>query len=65
MPNMPAGKPAGERCANLDEDNRCILFGQLQRPGFCIGLQASAEMCGDRREAALAWLSDLEVHTRP
>lgn len=65
MPNMPAGKPAGVRCANLDGDNRCTVFGRPERPAFCAGLQASVEMCGENREAAMAWLSDLEVHTRP
>jgi Fe-S-cluster containining protein len=65
MPNMPAGKHAGVRCVNLDGDNRCALFGQPQRPGFCKGLQPSQEMCGDNREEALAWLGDLEVRTRP
>lgn len=65
MPNMPAGKPAGARCANLSEDQRCILFGQPQRPGFCAGLQASAEMCGAHRNQALAWLTGLEQATKP
>jgi hypothetical protein len=62
---MPLGKPAGVRCVNLDENNRCQVFGRPERPSFCIGLQPSEEMCGDSREAALTWLADLEKHTRP
>lgn len=65
LPGMPQGKPAGLRCANLDGENRCVLFGRPERPGFCLGLQPSSEMCGEGREAALAWLADLETLTRP
>jgi hypothetical protein len=62
---MPAGKPAGIPCVQLDEQLRCKLFGLSQRPACCSGLQASAEMCGDNREQALHWLSELELQTRP
>lgn len=54
------GKPAGVRCAHLDEAHLCRIFGQPQRPACCSGLQPSAEMCGDSREYAIAWLSELE-----
>src|SRR5687767_14313051 len=27
IPGMPQGKPAGVRCVQLTEDNRCRLFG--------------------------------------
>lgn len=56
-------KPAGVPCPHLDGALRCTLFGQPQRPACCSGLQPSAEMCGDTREAALAWLTDLETRT--
>jgi hypothetical protein len=62
---MPHGKPAGVRCVQLDADARCLIFGQPQRPACCSGLQATAEMCGDSPEQALAWLSALEVATHP
>jgi hypothetical protein len=62
---MPQGKPAGAPCVQLDEELRCKVFGQPQRPAFCAGLQPSAEMCGDSREQALAWLTQLELATRP
>lgn len=65
IPGMPEGKPAGVRCVQLDEDNRCRLFGRPERPAFCAGLQPSAEMCGGSREQAIAWLGRLERQTAP
>jgi hypothetical protein len=65
LPGMPNGKPAGVPCVQLDEELRCKVFGQPQRPAFCGGLQPSAEMCGDTREEAMVWLSRLERATQP
>jgi Fe-S-cluster containining protein len=65
IPGMPNGKPAGVRCVQLDESNRCRLFGKPERPVFCGSLQPEIAMCGSSREHALAWLSDLEIATRP
>lgn len=65
IPGMPDGKPGGVRCVQLDESNRCRIFGQPDRPAFCAGLQPSAEMCGDSREYAIRWLSDLDHATAP
>lgn len=62
---MPQGKPAGVACVQLDEDLRCRIFGQPERPACCSGLAPSTEMCGDTREHALIWLNDLETRTRP
>lgn len=62
---MPNGKPAGVRCAQLDEQNRCRVFGRPERPAFCAGLQPSSEMCGDSRVQAIAWLNQLEKATAP
>ncbi len=62
---MPQGKPAGVRCAQLTEDNRCAVFGQPERPAFCGGLRPSPEMCGTSREQALTWLGRLERETNP
>jgi len=62
---MPNGKPAGIRCVQLNEQNMCKIFGQPERPAFCGGLQPSAEMCGDTREQAIAWLTHLEQITAP
>lgn len=65
IPGMPQGKPAGVRCAQLDADNLCRLFGKPERPAFCGGLQASVEMCGEDRQAAIVWLTRLERETAP
>lgn len=62
---MPNGKPAGVRCVQLDDANRCRIFGRPERPAFCGGLQPSAEMCGDSREQAIHWLAELERLTAP
>jgi hypothetical protein len=62
---MPQGKPAGAPCLQLDDELRCKVFGQPQRPTFCAGLKPSAEMCGDSREQALDWLTQMELATRP
>jgi Fe-S-cluster containining protein len=65
IPGMPGGKPAGVRCIQLAADNRCLIFGQPERPSCCSGLQPSSEMCGDTREAAMVWLTALELATLP
>lgn len=62
---MPHGKPAGVRCVQLDDDNRCRIFGRPDRPPFCGGLQAAQDMCGPDREHAVRWLTALEVATAP
>jgi len=65
IPGMPRGKPAGVRCVQLDEANRCRLFGRAERPAFCRGLQPSAEMCGGSPTQAMLWLTRLEQATAP
>ena len=65
IPGMPGGKPAGVRCVQLDATNRCLIFGQPERPAVCGQLKPSAEMCGDSAPAALAWLAQLETMTCP
>ncbi|WP_083379992.1 MULTISPECIES: YkgJ family cysteine cluster protein [Paraburkholderia] len=65
IPGMPHGKPAGVRCVQLGDDLRCAIFGQPERPACCSGLQPQTEMCGSNRTEALAWLTQLEVMTRP
>lgn len=65
IPGMPEGKPAGVRCVQLSEDNRCLLFGKPERPAVCVGLQPSAEMCRESGAEAMAWLNWLEESTTP
>jgi hypothetical protein len=62
---MPDGKRAGERCIQLDDDLRCRIFGDPRRPACCSGLQPAAEMCGQTREYAIDWLTQLELATQP
>lgn len=62
---MPDGKPAGVRCVQLDEDNLCQLFGDSRRPAVCRNLQASVEMCGNTREYAMTYLTQLQQLTEP
>jgi hypothetical protein len=62
---MPQGKPAGVRCVQLGADERCLIFGQPERPSVCASLRPSDEMCGDSREHAIEWLDRLEASTSP
>jgi len=65
IPGMPYGKPAGIPCVQLDDDHRCRLFGQPERPAFCRSLRPSMEMCGTNPAEALAHLDALERLTCP
>jgi uncharacterized protein len=62
---MPQGKPAGVPCVHLLFDYRCALFGTPERPGVCVSLRPTADMCGTSRDEALACLTRLELTTRP
>ena len=65
IPGMPHGKPAGVRCVQLDERDRCRLFGRAERPEVCRRLRPTPSMCGADRDAALAMLYALERATCP
>ncbi len=60
---MPNGKPAGVRCVQLTEDNRCQLFGTPERPAVCSKFQPATDACGASREEALQILERLESAT--
>jgi len=62
---MMAGKPAGVRCVQLDENNRCRIFGTPERPRVCVSLQPSQAMCGTTAEDAMLGLAAMEQATRP
>ena len=62
---MPNGKPAGVRCVQLTDDNRCRLFGLPERPAVCVALRANVEMCGQTQEGAVHYLNRLELLARP
>jgi uncharacterized protein len=65
IPGMPDGKPAGVRCVQLTNDNRCKLFGHPDRPAVCSSLRPNEEMCGANAEEAYAYLIRLEEITSP
>lgn len=65
IPGMPGGKPAGVRCVQLSADNRCLVFGQPERPEVCGRLRPEQEMCGETAEDALVYLAALERATEP
>ncbi len=65
LPGHPHGKPAGVRCRQLDADFRCRLHGTAAMPRVCAELAPSPQMCGSRREEALAYLAGLEAATAP
>jgi uncharacterized protein len=65
IPGMPAGKPADVRCVQLDDAQRCRIFGQPERPAVCASLRPAGEMCGATREQALCYLSRLDRLTAP
>jgi len=53
------------RCVQLDDQQRCRIFGRPERPAVCRSLRPGDEMCGRTREHALAWLRRLELRTAP
>ncbi len=60
---MPQGKPAGIRCVQLDDHNRCRLFGLPERPAVCREFSANQELCGNSAVDALINLQRLEQQT--
>jgi hypothetical protein len=60
---MPDGKPAGVRCVNLDELNRCRLFGLVNRPELCRQFAAEPLVCGDSQQQAMQLITRLEQMT--
>lgn len=65
IPGLPQGKPAGLRCPQLDDEDRCRLFGRPERPAVCVSLQPCREMCGEGAVQAMHWLGELERQTQP
>ncbi len=64
IPGMPAGKPAGVRCVQLEADYRCRLFGLPERPRVCSDFQAELQFCGSDREQAVELMGWLEQVTQ-
>lgn len=64
FPLHPDGKPAGERCKQLDSNNLCLLFGKPERPDVCHDFKADKWVCGKNASEALVIITDLESHTQ-
>jgi hypothetical protein len=60
---MPNGKPAGVRCVQLDEQDRCKLFGEPTRPAVCRDFRPAADVCGNSRDEAMALITEWEQNT--
>lgn len=63
IPGMAEGKPAGVRCIQLDETNRCRIFERPERPRVCGAFAADYEFCGDTHQQALELIAQLEQYT--
>ncbi|WP_221069921.1 YkgJ family cysteine cluster protein [Vibrio alfacsensis] len=63
IPGMPNGKPAGERCIQLNDDNLCKLFGNPERPKVCHDFKPCSVVCGKSNQEALTNITELEQMT--
>ncbi|SFC05462.1 hypothetical protein SAMN05660443_1345 [Marinospirillum celere] len=63
-PGHPQGKAAGLRCAHLNEDLLCSLFGQPERPAACAAFHFDTSVCGTERQEALQRIHWLEEATQ-
>ena len=63
IPGMPEGKPAGERCIQLSNDNLCMIFGMKERPEVCSSFSATIDVCGSTNSEAIRLISFLEAQT--
>ena len=65
IPGMPNGKPAGVRCIQLDDRNRCLIFGKPERPAVCRNLKPEPVMCGANAEEAMRTIAAWEAASMP
>ncbi|MDR7020438.1 YkgJ family cysteine cluster protein [Aeromonas salmonicida] len=63
IPGMPAGKPAGVHCVQLDMQLGCKIFDQPDRPAVCGGFRPMQDVCGFHREEAIWLIGELERQT--
>ncbi|WP_456296955.1 YkgJ family cysteine cluster protein [Vibrio sp. AK197] len=63
IPGMPNGKPAGQRCIQLDDNNLCQLFGHPDRPKVCADFKPCPSICGTSNQQALTIITELEQLT--
>lgn len=60
IPGLANGKPAGERCLHLDDNNCCKIFESPLRPKVCEGFSAEELVCGKSFEEAMRILTEWE-----
>ncbi|MEM7099318.1 MAG: YkgJ family cysteine cluster protein [Pseudomonadota bacterium] len=60
IPGMPAGKPAGVRCVNLLDDQRCGVWNLPERPRVCAEFKPESWLCGTNKSQALDTITWLE-----
>ena len=65
IPGMPNGKPAGVRCIQLDDHNRCLIFGKPERPAVCRNLRPEPVMCGSSATEAMRTIAAWEIASAP
>ena len=65
IPGMPNGKPAGVRCIQLDDRNRCLIFGKPERPAVCRNLKPEPVMCGSGAAEAMRTIAAWEAASAP
>ncbi|MCO7187277.1 MULTISPECIES: YkgJ family cysteine cluster protein [unclassified Pseudoalteromonas] len=63
IPGMPQGKPAGERCVQLNDNNLCKLFGDPRRPKVCGDFVPCEDVCGTDNAHAMWLITELEQCT--
>jgi hypothetical protein len=61
---MPAGKKAGEICANLDTaDYSCRIWETADYPELCRNFKPTPDFCGSCREEAVKLIAAIELIT--
>lgn len=65
IPGAPLGKPAGQRCLHLMDNNLCGLFNDPRRPAVCSSFQADLDICGTNYQQAVHRIRWYEKATKP
>lgn len=63
LPGMSKGKPAGERCVNLNNNCRCKVHSD--KPNVCKNFKPTKEFCGNNKREAIYNIRRIERETKP
>lgn len=63
IPGMPEGKPSFVRCIHLNDDYRCNIFNDPNRPDVCGKFEAEELFCGSSQDEAMHILTTLQRDT--